>query len=371
MKRMLVWLYLLTKRLYKKPVFLAILVLIPLLTVGYRAVTNQESGMITVALAQEGQDATAEKILQNLQGSSQVIRYRLCETAEEAELLVTTGKVDAAWIFPEDMEEKMTAFMADREPFVRVLQREENVAHRLTRERLSGQVYHELSRIFYRQFIRENFPQFDAVSDEELMADYDSYRMDGQLFTYESISGEATPDTHYLLSPIRGILAVLAVLTGLAAAMYHQKDRSLGTFSWLSQWRRPLAELAGQILAVGNVLLVALVTLVITGLAENIFLELAVLVLFTLCTAAFCMLLGSVLNSVKALGAALPILSVVMLLVCPVFLDLAQLRIFQLLLPPTYYITAIYNPQYLGYMAIYTTVCIALYTLSEKLHRKL
>ena len=51
MKRMLIWLRLLTKRLYKKPVFLVILVLIPLLTFSYRVVAEQESGMVTVALA--------------------------------------------------------------------------------------------------------------------------------------------------------------------------------------------------------------------------------------------------------------------------------------------------------------------------------
>lgn len=365
MKRLLIWLRLLTKRLYKKPLFLAILVLIPLLTFSYRQVAKQDSGMVTVALA--GNRA----ILEDLVDDSQVIAYRLCETAEEAEALVKAGKVDAAWIFPEDMAAHMERFIQDREPFIRVVQREENVTHRLVRERLSGQVYHDLSRIFYRQFVRENFPELADKMDYELMPYYDSYQMDGQLFTYETITGAQAPDTHYLLSPIRGILAVLAMVAGMAAAMYHQKDRKTGTFGWLPLRRRPLAELGGQALAIGNVLLVSLLTLAVTGLCGNIGLELATLVLYTLCCAVFCMLLGSVCGSVKLLGAVLPILSVGMLLVCPVFLDLARLRLVQLLLPPTYYIIAIHNPAYLAYMAIFTALCAGLYILSEKLHKRL
>lgn len=365
MKRMLIWLRLLTKRLYKKPVFLVILVLIPLLTFSYRVVAEQESGMVTVALAGN------QDMMEDLQDDSQVISYRFCETAEEARQLVSAGKVDAAWIFPEDMKTHMQTFIEDREPFIRVVQRQESVTHRLVRERLSGQVYHDLSRIFYRQFIRENFPQLADEKDYELMPYYDRYEMDGQLFSYETVTGAQASDTHYLLSPIRGILAVLAMVSGLAAAMYHKKDLKTGTFGWLPVRRRPLAELAGQTLAIGNVLLVSLLTLLLTGLWGNIGLELAVLVMYTLCCAAFCMLLGSVLGSVKLLGAALPILSAVTLVVCPVFLDVAKLRLVQLLLPPTYYITAIHNPWYLAYMAIFTALCAGLYILSEKLHKRL
>ena len=53
MKKALLWLWMLTKRLYKKPTFLVILVLIPALVLCYSAAAKEESGMITVALASE------------------------------------------------------------------------------------------------------------------------------------------------------------------------------------------------------------------------------------------------------------------------------------------------------------------------------
>ena len=53
MKKYLLWLWLLTKRLYKKPTFLAILVLIPLLVLGYSAVFFLAGSWITVRRIRE------------------------------------------------------------------------------------------------------------------------------------------------------------------------------------------------------------------------------------------------------------------------------------------------------------------------------
>lgn len=374
MKKMFLWLWLLTKRLYKKPAFLAILVLIPVLTFCYQAATQGESGVMTIAIAQEGQDPLAQTIMDDLVGSSQLFSYRICDSDVQAQLLVSTGKADAAWIFPENMEEKMAAFLEDPDAdnaLVRVVQREENVAHMLTRERLGGAVYRQLFARVYLQYIRQQFPQMDQVSDEELMEYYDSTHMDGQLFSFESITGDAAPQVHYLLSPIRGILGILVVLCGMAAAMYYKKDSVLGTFGWIPQRLRPATELGCQMVAVVNVSLVSFVTLLVTGLHGNVLLELALLVLYSLCVAVFCMLLRSLVGSVRALGALMPLLVVIMLLVCPVLVDMAKLRLVQLLLPPTYYLNGVYNPMYLLYMAVFTLACGGLYLLSEKLQKRI
>lgn len=372
MKKVGIWLWLLTKRLYKKPAFLAILVLIPVLTFCYRAATQADSGMMTVALAQEGNDPLATAILQELKDDSQVIRYQLCDSEEEARQLVTAGKVDAAWIFPEDMEERLQAFLADpgqENACVTVLQREENVAHMLARERLSGQVYHRLSEQFYLQYVRENYPM-EQLSDEELLGYYDSIQMEGSLFAYESVGGGPVRSVHYLMGPVRGILGILAVLCGMAVAMYQLKDQQKGTFGWLPARKQLLPELASQLVAVGHVVLVSWIALALAGLSADFAGELAVLVLYTLCVAAFSMLLRSVLGSIRAIGVLMPLLAVLMLVVCPVFLDLGSLRLVQLLFPPTYYILGAYNPMYLVYMAAYTALCLGLCLLTERFHKR-
>ena len=368
MKKMMIWLWLLTKRLYKKPAFLALLVLIPVLIFCYKGAMQGQSGVMTIALAQEGNDPLATKMIEDLSQADQLFAYRLCGSQEEAQLLVETGKVDAAWIFPENMEQKIEAFLEspnEDHACVVVLRREENIAHRLAQERLSGQIYDQLSRQLYLRYMRENFP-VEYMTDEQLLEGYDSIQPENGLFAYETLGGEPAADTHYLLTPVRGVLGVVGVLCALAAAMYYEKDKLNGTFGWLSLRRRPFCELASQAVANGNVMLVGAVALLLTGLDAGLGREVVLWILYSLCLCAFGMLVRALCRKISVIGVLMPLLAVVMLLVCPVFLDLAKLRLWQLLLPPTYYILGAYNSMYLLYMVLYSAVCFGVYSLLPK-----
>lgn len=365
-KNALMWLVLLTKRLYKKPAFLAILLLIPLLTFGYEAMTGGDSGMVTIALAKEADDPITEAVFRDLQGSGQLFRYVVCDSPAHAQLLVQTGKADGAWIFPADVAGHMEEFMSDPDidnAFIRVLEREENVLQMLTRERLSGAVYHYLSQYYYLDYMRQEYPQLSDLSDKALMEYYEQVEMTDNLFAYDTVAGRNIQQVHYLMSPVRGLLAIVVMLCGLAAAMYYIKDCQNGTFAWVPARRMVIPELGCQIAAVFHVALVATVALMLVGIGEDLLLELLIMVLYTLCVVAFCMLLRALLRSVRVLGALLPLLIVLMLLLCPVFFDLAKLRLLQFLLPPTYFINAAYNPMYILYMVIHTLVCGGLYLL--------
>ena len=369
LKKALLWLWLLTKRLYKKPTFLAILILIPLLVLGYQGISQGDSGMITIALAQEADDPIAQQILADLQSSGQLFRYQVCATPEEAETLVKSGKADAAWIFPDNMESHIDAFLDDPgedTSFVHVIQQEKNIALLLTRERLCGAIYHHVSERFYLRYTRGEFPELQGLSDEELMTYYDSIDMMENLFVYDTVSNQKVQETHYLMAPVRGMLAIVIVLCGLASSMYYIKDCGLGTFGWVSHRMRPLPELLCSWVAVLNVGIVSLIAMVFSKVSGKILVEIPVLLLYTLCVCAFCMMLRALLHSIKAIGTLIPVLIVVMLLICPVFFDLGVLRMYQFLLPPTYYINAAVNPMYIVYMVLYTLLCSGLYFAFRK-----
>jgi hypothetical protein len=368
MKKLVIWFYLMSKRLYRKPVFLAILVLIPVLVLGYSTVNTEESGVVTVALAQEGQDPLASRMIEFLRSDSTLIRYVVCEDPESALTKVQTGKADAAWIFPEQMEQKVAAFVENpvkSNAFVKVTEREDTVALMLTREKLSGALFSCCSETLYLRYIRQNIPQMEHLSDEELLEYYRNTGLSEELFSYSDVGENMikTENTHYLLAPLRGLLAVVIVLCGMAAAMYYMQDVQKGTFGWVPESRRPLTELGCQLVAVGQIALAALLSLLLAGMAAPVWQELLVLVLHCLCTVSFCMVLRRLCGSIKVLGAMIPLVLVAMLLICPVFLDLGFLRQVQLLFPPTYYINAVYNAKYLWYMPVYIVCTGTLYLL--------
>lgn len=365
MRKILRWGGLLWKRLYKKATFLLLLLMIPLLVLGYGSVSKEESGVVTVALATEAEtvDALTRMVWDDLEESN-LIRYMECDSEEAARQMVADGEADTAWIFAENLEKRIYDFAAKRvssRAFVTVVEPENRVLLKLLREVLSGTLFPYCSEKVYMDYIRENAPELDEVSDEKLLQYYREAPMSDGLFTTTDIHGNAMePEEtqNYLMAPVRGMLAVVTVLAGLATAMYYIKDEEHGTFSCMSQRRKPLVELGCQLISVVNVLTVVLISLAVTGQTVFWGREVLVFALYALCVSAFAMLVRRLTGGMRGLGMVTPILVVVMLVVCPVFFDLGMLRQVQLLFPPTYFVTAAYNSSYLLYMLCYTLLAL-------------
>ena len=75
------------------------------------------------------------------------------------------------------------------------------------------------------------------------------------------------------------------------------------------------------------------------------------------------------INILKIIGKViLWILAVILVLllvflICPVFYDFAVLRAAQLFFPPTYYVNAVFNVDYMILMPIYSIICLMLTAL--------
>ena len=363
LKTATLWVWLLTKRLYRKATFVLILLLIPALVLGYTAITaSEDSGMFRIVLAQEGDDPLADQIIADLQNSGQVLYMDLCDSPEQAREQVRLGKADAAWIFMDDLQNRIENFL--RHPyrsnaFVTVVQQEDDSVLLFTREKLSGTVFAHMSRTIYLTSLRAQSPELDHVTDEELLAQYDATEISDELFAFDEATVKAQ-QSHYLNTPLRGLLGITVALCAITASMYYIRDLEVGTFSWVSLRRRTWVELGCQAVAVWQVAAVATLCLLIAGLGVSLGRELLILLLYTLCCSCFAMLLRQICGSVRTLGTVLPVLVIVMLAVCPVFFDIAAWHRWQYLLPPTYYVNAAYNGRYLWQMGLYSAVCLAL-----------
>ena len=107
-----------------------------------------------------------------------------------------------------------------------------------------------------------------------------------------------------------------------------------------------------------NILLFVTAALLLAGLGAGIWTELLIFLLYGICCALFGMVLRAVFGGRRGLAVLIPVLTIVMLAVCPVFFDVGYLRKLQLLLPPTYYINSAFNPKYLIYLAVYDIVLL-------------
>ncbi len=368
LKTMLRWWFCLWKRLYKKPTFLVLLVLIPALVFGYGQTAQEESGLATIALA--SRPAQVEPLTRTVWDTlqeSQVVRYIECGSPEEAWQLVEAGEADTAWIFEENIEEKIYDFVAKRSrtrAFLTVLEPENRVALKLARELLSGVMFPHCAEAVYLSYIRENAPELAELSDQQLLEYYHNTVFSDEIFVFSDIQGNlqspAEEETSYLLAPVRGMLGVLAVLAGLATAMYYIRDEENGTFALIPLDRRGVVELGCQLISLVNVVAVALLSLALARQTTGLGQELASAALYCLCVSGFAMVIRRLSGGIRGLGTVTPLLMVVMLVVCPVFFDLGALRKLQYLLPPTYFINAAYNGRYITLMALYAAACLAI-----------
>lgn len=379
MKRILVWCCLLCKRLYKKPTFLVLLAMIPLLVLGYGMSSREESGMLTIALASRTAqvEPLTQKVWQHLQ-QSEVISYICCESPEEAAALVREGKANVAWVFEEDIEHKIYDFVARRtraNAFITILEPENRTMLKLVREVISGVMFPYCSEAVYLTYIRQNAPELAQLTDAQLLEYYRNAAFTDGLFEFTDIQGNVTQESDsqpsYLLAPVRGMLAVVVLLSGLATAMYYLHDMQQGTFAWMPQRRHFWVELGYQLISILNVLAVVLLALKLTGQLNPLTRELPAAGMFALCAAAFAMLVRRLSGGIRGLGMVTPILVVVMLVICPVFFDLGALRKLQLLLPPTYFVNASYQSSYLWQMGGYTLVLLVLCALFDRVRQLL
>ena len=374
MGRICKWFWMLSKRLYKKPSFLVLVLLIPVCVAIFTGAAQQDSGFVHIVLAQEQtDDPIATQIIASLLEESGMVHFSKAATPAAALEAVSSGQAEEAWLFPQDTEAVLQGFVAGRQRYVvQVVTREQTVSLQLTREKISEAMYEYLAKAYYIDFIRSRFSQLDGLSDSQLIACFEEVQVSEELFVYgnpANVTGN-TQSANYLTFPIRGLLAVVMLLCGMAATLYYMQDEAAGTFAWVRQNRKGVTALCCVVTATVNVSLVLLLSLCFSSLAGNILREIGALLLYSLCCGAFCLLLKGIFPGIRAYAAIVPLMTVVLIGVCPVFFDFRKWGFFQLLLPPTYYINGMYDSRYMLYMLAYIPVCLDLCRILQAAKKK-
>lgn len=373
-RRVFLWLMMLNKRLLKKISFLIILCSIPLLVLGVNLMAKQESGILRVILCQEDADDLSEKIVSQLLDMKSALSFVEVETEEEAIRLVQANKADAAWIFPEDFEGVMKTYFQEGiwdEPLIRVVEKEDNVMLHLSREVLFGGLYSSITYTVYEQFVRTEVLDGAEVSDEELWESYQKTNMEENMFVFSYLDGEtADMGTSYMLYPVRGLLALVIVLCGLALGLYFMQDEQNGIFIRLPLNRTVLGSVLYQMPGLVDVGLVVLLALFFSGVAIGLLTELGLMFVYLWMVAGFSDLVRRLCKKQVRLGALIPMLVLIMLAVTPIFMGAPNMKWLQLLLPPYYYINALHSNAYRIGMLVYVAVIFAVDFVVLKLQER-
>lgn len=362
MRKPFMFAWMLCKRLFRRPGFWVLLALIPLLTFAYSASSRQDAGIVTVALAREDEnDALAKATMESLPESSQLIRFILCDSREQAIDKVRYGKADCAWVFHAGMAENVTEFIrtrSARDAFVTVYQREDMVLLTLARERLNERVYQAIVKELYLARLTSESQALAAMSEEELLSFWENAHIPGQLFAYRQ-TGSAQAENH-LLSPVRGLLAAIVLLGALGSSMYHRRDMKDGTFSYLPYRLAWLPELLGGLWACLALSISGVVSLAFSGLSLGIGKELLCAAALALGCVSFSMALSRFVPSLNAMAALLPLILCAALVASPVFFGIKAIAPIGYLMPLSHYLWAMTDFSRFPWQIVYIAVCLGL-----------
>ena len=385
MGEMFVRLWLLQKRLFKRKSFFLLLCLAPLFAAGVGRLSEEQAGIAVIALylpqkgtaAQKGtatqEDMALQEIADRLLDGESVLRFLFCEDEEAARDCVERGEADAAWIFAEDMGERLEELAEKRRvrPVVTVLERSDSVPLILGREILTAAIYPAFSYAVYEGYVREELG-LEEMTEEELRAVYESVAVEGSLFqmVYPDRTPGGTEDYSYVQAPLRGILAIWLTFCGLASALWFMRDEEKGVYDRMPVQRRLFASYMACAVFLADAAVVMLLAVRLAGVFTEWKREAVSGVVFVACVTAFANLLRLLCRRPQRLGLTLLPLGAAMLALCPVFLNLQHFRAGKMLLPPWYYLQSIHNTRYLYEMALYTVVLVLASVVLQRLQSR-
>ena len=349
MRKVLLLYGLFCKRLCKRVSFWLLLCAAPVMALGMRNSDTGESGVLHILLCPENpSDALSGETAEQLMTEKSVIQYTMTERVEEAVALVESGKADALWIFPDRLREKLAQFTGGRlweEGIIRVVEREENAALRLAREKLFGALYPQISFSVYKDVICE---ESEWKEEEEVwLENYGSVEVEGSLFRPVLLDGEDTifPDTEqsFLVMPVRGMLALLVLLCGLAGTLYFLQDQEKGVLDAVPLRKRRSCMYLYQLSSAVMGSAAALPALYFSGVFTNWLREIVWMAAYVLLCVGFCSVMQRVCGDMRKLASLVPIIMLLSFVLCPVFFSVRQANPFSYLLPPYYYLKGIYN----------------------------
>lgn len=367
---------LLNKRLLKKPTFVIVILLIPLIALSLNFLSEGEAGIVTVALSREDEnDAYAKKLCDEIVENTSLISFIIADDPKTALETVKSGKADEAWIFRENSEERMDKFSVNHKKInalVDCVNRKDTMFLKIAREKLFAVLFSNCTIPVYLNFIDSEVSELDGFDSETLLKYYETVNVERGLFNQtDGKSSFAMPkqSTDYVSAPLRGLCASCVFLLSLSVCIVAVQDRKNGVFIQLPKRSFPVFNLFYHI----SGLLLALVTMLLSLYALGIFVgflrEIICLILYAFSLSGFGMILTRTVKKISVLGTLIPILVIAEIIICPIFLNFNSMMSVAHIFPTYYYLRAISSDSYILYFAIYALVTCTAGGIADLLSR--
>ncbi len=376
-----VWFRLLMKRTIKKPAFLLLLLIMPLLSVLIDRLGQGESAGTETGIMLEGQEEEMRRKFLTILGEQEgMIRFRLYENEKEMRQDVERGELDCGVFLHEDLwkgledgawQETITLYVTSSSNMTEIV-----------KEKIASIVFTLYSERNYVNYI-ERSDAFKAEGQDSIadivsfaQAAYEKHLLDGSTFSFlyqgqenrdgndsgkrqENVESGGKQQEVWSVSSsfrLRGMLAVCIFLSGLSGLLTDVKDREEKRFLRLAP--QTVTTMVNIWIPTVYTSAVTLFTLGVTGHAAfgsigrpvggtggflwGIGKEIVSLLFYQFLIIVYCSIIRIVLRKQEAIAAAIPLLMLLCIVCCPVWVRLAAylplFGVLEKLFPVTYYL---------------------------------
>ena len=207
------WVMLYFKRLLKRKSYIFFLCTVIGIVFISNSLSDNENSALKIALCQEDSSSVSDKAIKFLLDKNTIMKYLYYENISDAEKAVENHKVDAVWIFRADPVKRISGYVSKKstEPFIRIIEREENTLLRMEREALISSVFEEVSF-----WILNNCAGKNSFDEAELRKIYAKHRGDNNFIEIQKLNTQKSDEEKNLIfSPMKGICALVVLFAGL------------------------------------------------------------------------------------------------------------------------------------------------------------
>lgn len=373
MKRTLTFFLLFIKRLCKKPSFVLILLLMPVMVIAMRFVIEEDDETVRVAVLCEDGNEKMDVVMDNLIGNSDLVKFYKSDSLTELRADVLTNDAECGVVFTdgvwdalvdEDADEKIVIYQSSKSSYTDYIL-----------EMVYSTVFSELAQYRLEKYM-DKYPLHSYMTEEErneyIEARYDEYMTEGGTFeiyfTDEGMESgsdvsSVAGDSSYLFKPVRGILAVIIMAASLAGAVFRIVDEKDGVYKTLSYRERPYINIVAVFIPTMLACIMALVCVFVAGVNRGTISETGRMFLYCILLTGFSNCLRCLVKSEAVMCSILTMLTVASVVGCDIVINLAALvkgiSVMRWFLPAGYYMEKMNSAAGIIVTAAVTLVLVA------------
>lgn len=335
------------KRQLKKPSYVFILCLFPIITIFFKQDASHSSGTIKVALYLEEASDFSQTLVDKLVTKNSLVSFYVASSLDVLYDDVITKKAECGYVIPGDLLESLD--QNKRNNLVTLVCSPSSTMNFVTNEVVYAELFEEYSLHLLLSYFETNNPltNYQTTQTKEQLEEAYRFHMNNKsTFGFDFENGYdsfETNKTSLILASIPGLISIIILLAGFCGSLQYYEDKKNNVFQNIPYTYINIIRFLSIASPVFMATIIGYICLLISNRRYFSIQQLSYLLLYSFIVIAFVILLTILIKQKNMFASFIPIILIGCLLFTPIFIDFTQfvtfLKPLQYLFVPYYYLS--------------------------------